>query len=166
MVTESLDRHRIYEPDAHGINLSTQYHHSGAPVIIVIEGKSIHRAIQSSYLAILIGFVHRAAPHERSHKNIRGNYLPLRVFLQRSQTCGLPPKRFVGPTVAAVIVTAAVFVTLLKMPPKAKSLVVTDRVLECPDARVRSGEVVPIGMMGLVGLLALRSSRRESIHAD
>ena len=36
---------------------------------------------------------------------------------------GLPPKRFVGPTVAAVIVTAAVFVTLLKMPPKAKSLV-------------------------------------------
>ena len=42
----------------------------------------------------------------------------------------------------------------------------TDRVLECPDARVRSGEVVPIGMVGLVGLLALRSSRREVIHAD
>ena len=25
VVTESLDRHRIYEPDAHGINLPTQY---------------------------------------------------------------------------------------------------------------------------------------------
>ena len=42
----------------------------------------------------------------------------------------------------------------------------TDRVLECPDARVRSGEVVPIGMVGLGGLLALRSSRREVFHAD
>ena len=44
------------------------------------------------------------------------------------------------------------------------SCTMTDRVLECPDARVRSGEVVPIGMVGLVGLLALRSSRREIIH--
>ena len=34
VVPESLDRHRIYEPDAHGINLSTQYHHSGAPVML------------------------------------------------------------------------------------------------------------------------------------
>ena len=34
VVTESLDRHRIYEPDAHGINLSIQYHHSGAPVMV------------------------------------------------------------------------------------------------------------------------------------
>ena len=42
----------------------------------------------------------------------------------------------------------------------------TDRVLECPDARVRSGEVVPICMVGLEGLLALRSSRREVFHAD
>ena len=33
-MTESLDRHRIYEPDAHGINLPTQYHHSGAPVML------------------------------------------------------------------------------------------------------------------------------------
>ena len=34
VVTESLDRHRIYEPDAHGINLPTQYHYSGAPVVV------------------------------------------------------------------------------------------------------------------------------------
>ena len=34
VVTESLNRHRIYEPDAHGINFMTQYHHSGAPVML------------------------------------------------------------------------------------------------------------------------------------
>ena len=45
-------------------------------------------------------------------------------------------------------------------------LFLTDRVLECLDTRVRSGEYVPIGMVGLGGLLALRSSRREVIHAD
>ena len=43
---------------------------------------------------------------------------------------------------------------------------ITDRVLECPDVRVRSDEVVPICMVGLEGLLALRSSRREVFHAD
>ena len=57
-------------------------------------------------------------------------FLTSDVTRHKLVSCGLPPKRFVGPTVAAVIVTAAVFVTLLKMPPKAESLVVTDRVLE------------------------------------
>ena len=50
-------------------------------------------------------------------------FLTSDVTRHKLVSCGLPPKRFVGPTVAAVIVTAAVFVTLLKMPPKAKSLV-------------------------------------------
>ena len=130
--------------------------------LIVIAGKSIHRAIQSSYLAILIGFVHRAAPHERSHKNIRGNYLPLRVFLQRSQTCGLPPKRFVGPTVAAVIVTAAVFVTLLKMPPKAKSLVELIDGVHC--SYNLASRIVVVGT-GLVTSQTLSATRSSSISA-
>ena len=44
-------------------------------------------------------------------------------------------------------------------------LIVMDCVLGCPDARVQSGECVPIGLVGLGCLLALRSSRRELIHA-